>query len=989
MRLHHLEITAFGPFAETVTVDLDRLSSAGLFLLSGPTGAGKTSVLDAICFALYGDVPGDRASAKRLRCDQAAPGVAPRVVLEATLAGRRFRIGRSPAWDRPKKRGTGSTTEQAAVVVQEQRADGWTTHTTRLDEAGHLITDLLGMTLTQFTQVALLPQGRFQSFLRARSEERKELLQRLFRTERFNDVERWLRDHRLSLRRRSESLNQRVADAVSRISEATASPLPDDWELADLTLPAGDGAMIGWVEEIGKQLHQDHVAACAVAADAVGAEAQARDALDQARAFVDRRRRHDTAVREHAELAAEAAEIDTIAARVEAARRAATVTPVRRLAERARAQHEACLTTTPADTPLAEARATQHELTRLVDAARALLPQEARRDAVAVDLGRTTAAHERLTAEIATLIARTQAAPAHIDELRSSLEAARRAGAVVDTLSVRARAYAEADRLLIALAEAKEAHAAARGTAQELRGNALDVRAARLDSMAAELAGALAVGGCCPVCGSAEHPAKATPSADAPDAEAEKTAQKAADDASAVEHLRGLEVRDLETRLALTREQAGPDPERDGVLSDLADAQTLAATAADLERGLAAATRSADADSARLTEASAQAAAAEASLTALSREHVALEEALAEALAAATTAADDAHNEGDNDGDAAITSIADLLAHREQAAHAGAALVEAIEARDRAANARGEAERALAHALSDAGFDDAEAVAAAEIPAQEIESLTARLKHHERRLAVVTSVLAEPDADSLGERPLPDVPALTSTHETALRTMSSAQAAVARCTAALARLAKLRDELDEALSAWAPLRGELEVATRLASFAEGKSADNRLQMSLSAYVVAYRLTQVVAAANERLSSMSDQRYQLEHTAARGAGDRRGGLALLVRDDWSGETRDPATLSGGETFVVSLALALGLADVITQEAGGAMLDTLFVDEGFGSLDAETLDDVMAVLDGLRDGGRVVGVVSHVGELRDRIPTQLRVAKSRTGSTLAVH
>ncbi|WP_017936319.1 AAA family ATPase [Nocardioides sp. Iso805N] len=979
MRLHHLEITAFGPFAETVTVDLDRLSSAGLFLLSGPTGAGKTSVLDAICFALYGDVPGDRASAKRLRCDQAAPGVAPRVVLEATLAGRRFRIGRSPAWDRPKKRGTGSTTEQAAVVVQEQRADGWTTHTTRLDEAGHLITDLLGMTLTQFTQVALLPQGRFQSFLRARSEERKELLQRLFRTERFNDVERWLREHRLSLRRRSEGLNQRVADAVSRISEATASPLPDDWELADLTLPAGDGAMIGWVEGIGKQLHEDHVAACAVAADAVGAEAQARDALDQARAFVNRRLRHDAAVREHAELVAEAEEIDTIAARVEAARRAATVTPVRRLAERARAQHEACLTTTPADAPLVEARATQRELIRLVDAAQALLPQEARRDAVAVELGRATAAHERLSAEIATLRARTQAAPARIDELRSSLEAARRAGAVVDTLSVRAGAYAEADRLRIALAEAKEAHAAARSGAQELRGNALDVRAARLDSMAAELAGALAVGGCCPVCGSAEHPDKATPSADAPDAEAEKAAQKAADDASAVEHLRGLEVRDLETRLTLTREQAGPDPERDGVLSDLADARTLAATASDVERGLAAASRTAEADSTRMTEASAQAAAAEAALAALGREHVTLDASLAEALAAATTVADGA----------AITSIAGLLAHREQAAHAGAALVEAIEARDRAASARSEAERALAHALTDAGFEDADAVAAAEIPAQEIESLTARLKRHERRLAVVTSVLAEPDAESLGDRPLPDVPALTSTHETALRTMSSAQAAVARCTAALARLAKLRDELDEGLGAWAPLRGELEVATRLASFAEGKSADNRLQMSLSAYVVAYRLTQVVAAANERLSSMSDQRYQLEHTAARGAGDRRGGLALLVRDDWSGETRDPATLSGGETFVVSLALALGLADVITQEAGGAMLDTLFVDEGFGSLDAETLDDVMAVLDGLRDGGRVVGVVSHVGELRDRIPTQLRVAKSRTGSTLAVH
>jgi exonuclease SbcC len=145
---------------------------------------------------------------------------------------------------------------------------------------------------------------------------------------------------------------------------------------------------------------------------------------------------------------------------------------------------------------------------------------------------------------------------------------------------------------------------------------------------------------------------------------------------------------------------------------------------------------------------------------------------------------------------------------------------------------------------------------------------------------------------------------------------------------------------------------------------------------------------VVAAANHRLLRMSDQRYTLEHTGRRGAGETRGGLSLLVRDEWSGEARDPATLSGGETFVVSLALALGLADVVTAEAGGTDLDTLFVDEGFGALDADTLDDVMGTLDSLRDGGRVVGVVSHVAELRSRIPTQLVVTKQRGGSTVAV-
>ena len=158
------------------------------------------------------------------------------------------------------------------------------------------------------------------------------------------------------------------------------------------------------------------------------------------------------------------------------------------------------------------------------------------------------------------------------------------------------------------------------------------------------------------------------------------------------------------------------------------------------------------------------------------------------------------------------------------------------------------------------------------------------------------------------------------------------------------------------------------------------------RMRLSAYVLSERLRQVVAAANERLGTMTDQRFTLEQADERGAGEQRGGLSLRVRDEWSGKQRDPATLSGGETFIVSLALALGLADTVSHEAGGTQLDTLFIDEGFGALDATTLDGVMDTLDSLRDGGRVVGLVSHVAELRNRVPAQLEVRKARRGSTV---
>ena len=230
----------------------------------------------------------------------------------------------------------------------------------------------------------------------------------------------------------------------------------------------------------------------------------------------------------------------------------------------------------------------------------------------------------------------------------------------------------------------------------------------------------------------------------------------------------------------------------------------------------------------------------------------------------------------------------------------------------------------------------------------------------------------------------PDLEALAQAHHRAKEAAAAARHRDMSLRDRGRRLRGLADEVGAALAAWSPVRDDLELVTDMAAMVEGKHPDNRLQMRLSAYVLAHRLSQVVEAANLRLSTMSDQRYSLVHTGQRGAGETRGGLSLVVRDDWTGDDRDPATLSGGETFVVSLALALGLADVITEEAGGTDLETLFVDEGFGSLDSETLEDVMDTLDTLRDGGRVVGVVSHVPELQTRIPTQLRVHRGRTGS-----
>ncbi len=200
-------------------------------------------------------------------------------------------------------------------------------------------------------------------------------------------------------------------------------------------------------------------------------------------------------------------------------------------------------------------------------------------------------------------------------------------------------------------------------------------------------------------------------------------------------------------------------------------------------------------------------------------------------------------------------------------------------------------------------------------------------------------------------------------------------------------LAALADQLEAALDEWEPARQEHATAEAMAKLVRGMGGDNQLQMRLSSYVLATRLDQVLEAANGRLSQMRDQRYTLRR-CGRARGGARAGLGLEVLDTWTGEARAPSSLSGGETFVVSLALALGLADVVGEEAGGTRVDTLFIDEGFGMLDPETLDDVMDRIDALRAGGRTVGVVSHVTELRGRIPTQVHVTLGRAGSTVEV-
>jgi DNA repair protein SbcC/Rad50 len=999
MRLHHLQVEAFGPFAERVVVDFDALSASGLFLLTGATGAGKTSILDAVCFALYGEVPGDRQSAKRLRADQAADGETPRVTLQLTLAGRRFRIVRSPAWQRPKKRGTGTTTQQASVKLCERRGDTWHPLSTRLDEAGHQITHLVGLNLAQFCQVALLPQGRFQAFLRARSEERHKLLQQLFRTARFEDVERWLAERRRSLRRDSLAHHDRVADLVSRLSEAAEAPLPAAWDLHDLGPAAETGEIARWSatqrEALAASAHEAIVRSRA----AIAAEARARETLEGARQLRVAQKRHADALAERDRLASAAPDHERQVDRLARARRAAQVTPLGRIADQQaqvaeRAQELSATRTAAAavrlGVPVAalDDRAVADHRDRAVAGAadaRALLPREVALIALQVEGQEASTRERQLAAEHDNLTSRLADLPGEIVVLRELASEARDAERAlpgardkVGALRTRQEAAALAVQLAEELTEASDLHRQSIDEAQQLRETWLQVQEQRIHGIAAELAGALVVGDECPVCGSADHPRPASPDAGAPDAATEKAARKLVDDAEAARHAHDVRVRELTGRVEAARSTADGDvthlrAELTTAESERRGLTALAESAADRHEVVIAAEARLAGFTTRREQVARDLAITATSLERQRQDAATIERELADVL----TGSD-------------CETLTELAVENDEVA---TACTEALIARDdarRALQAAAAVRDQLAEAAIAAGFDDADAALTAALDPPALTYLEREIQAHEQGLAGTESTLADPVLRDQANLPPPDVPAVEAAHQQAVDGLAAATTAANVGRTRAERVSGLGDQLATALDAWSPVRAELDLVTRLAALVDGSSADNRLRMRLSGYVLASRLAQVVAAANVRLSRMSDQRYALEHTGGRGAGESRGGLSLLVRDEWSGEARDPATLSGGETFVVSLALALGLADVIAHEVGGADLDTLFVDEGFGSLDAETLDDVMDTLDTLREGGRVVGVVSHVTHLRERIPTQLHVEKRRHGSSVrAVH
>ncbi|AVZ71778.1 SMC family ATPase [Streptomyces lunaelactis] len=1033
MRLHKLTVTAFGPFGSSQHIDFDALSSAGIFLLHGPTGAGKTSVLDAVCFALYGAVPGARQSpGASLRSDHAPADIATEVCLELTVAGRRMEITRRPAQPRPKSRGTGFTTERAQSWLREydSGSGAWQALSRSHQEIGEEITQLVGMSRDQFCQVVLLPQGEFSRFLRADAEARGKLLGRLFDTRRFAAVEDRLAERRRGAEQQVRAGDERLLATAHRMEQA-AGTAAGEWPLPRQQ-PGDPGlatAVLEWaaVARAGAREELD-IAGCALAA-AESRQAAARRDLDAERELTRLQQRFEDA-RQRAELLElRRPEREAAQTRLERARKAERVEPALRLREDAEREHggasaerdraRAVLPPDLADAGAEQLAAREHKLREDLgglEAARRAERRSAEISRERTDLDRQARADDEILQDAAGWLSGWESLRrTHQERIVAAQEAATRAEQLagrLDPARGRLRAARERDALAGRTEQAEDRLRTARERANGVRESWLDLKERRLRGIAAELAAGLVAGRPCAVCGSAEHPAPAR----AEDGHVDPAAEEAAYQ----EYVRAGESKaDAERELAVVREAFtrareaarptpagsgarsqdaragggpghadaeldaaagggqrpadGDDPDAGELLSlvqrlerEHADAHTVASGMHAAREALDRVEREYEERRAAQQQAERRAAARTSQREALDREQTALESELARARGE-------------------VGSVAEHAALLERRVRMLAEAAEAVRSLDSTAQWLKEADDRLADAAFRAGFETPGAAAAALLSDAAQRHLQHRIDAWHAEAAAVADRLAEADTRSAAEHPAADPEAARAAHDTAERALRDAASGLAAARDRCAELARLsRQGVAEVLRI-GPLRAEYEQVARLAGLTAGTSADNERKMRLESYVLAARLEQVAAAATVRLQRMSSGRYTLVHSDAR-AGGKRSGLGLHVVDAWTGSERDTSTLSGGETFFASLALALGLADVVTDESGGVQLDTLFIDEGFGSLDEQTLDEVLDVLDSLRERDRSVGIVSHVADLRRRIPAQLEVVKGRHGSAV---
>lgn len=1010
MKPLYLKLQAFGPFAATETIDFTQLGDQAFFLIHGPTGAGKTTLLDAICFALYGDTSGGERNAQDMRSANADPALRTEVTLEFCLGAMHYRITRSPTQDRPSQRAAGGFVKETAKAQLDVMLEGaWKSQASQPSRVSDAVRDLLGFDSAQFRQVIVLPQGRFRELLTADSKARQSILERLFHTELYRRVEEALKEQAAGIRREAEEIVLRRQTLLDQHQMPSVEVMAERIEALQATL----------VELLRR-------------------EDVARAASEAAQASLRKGELEGTQIRAwreaegaHAMLTARIPAMDAERSRLAAARRAAQVTPEMQQTQAA-VQDLTTARAAQAQAEAAAARAAQGA----ESAARALRAEHGRND-VRMAAQRTVATLEHLlpqarklgvlrnaVAQAGTTLAMAQAASvkkieafhaatATLKALEAELELARQGSAGLQALrlqgtqarerAARVARYRQIEAELAPLRGAlAQAETARRGAVEARDAARAAMRQADVDwrhGQAARLAGALRRGEACPVCGGKDHPALAQQVlalVTDDDLDAARNALQHAEDAlaqaTATHQQAEARVAQAQTRLADLAAEAG-DVSAAGAEALDAEIATLSAAVVQAEEAaqrVEALTAQVGQARAGRDAAEAAAQAADAAARTAAQEHAKLD---GEWLAACEQVP-----EASRDPDAMEAAIeaarrevgaleaalqAAQGAERDAVALQAATAAALASARDNVAQADQRAaqrQAALAQAMQAAAFASEDEYRAACLPVDAMTALDDSIRAFDVELARAAEWRTR-TAEIAQALPAPDLPALLAARDATAVGLEAAIRERSEVAAARDTLLQCKGLLESLAVEGREVETRYAVLGRLSEVANG---NNPRRMTFQRFVLATLLDEVLEAASLRLLRMSRGRYALQRVREQGDQRVAGGLDLEVFDHDTGATRPANTLSGGEGFLASLSLALGLADVVQSRAGGIQLDTLFVDEGFGTLDPESLDFAIRTLLDLQQAGRLVGIISHVAELRERIDVRLEVRPGASGS-----
>ncbi len=928
MRPLQLTLSAFGPYAAQTTLDLEKLGKGGLYLITGDTGAGKTTLFDAITYALYDHSSSGIREGSMLRCKYADDKTPTFVELEFEVHGVRYTVRRNPEYQRPKARGEGMTTEKAdaTLTYPDDRPP-----VTKAKDVTAAVQEIIGLDYNQFSQIVLIAQGQFTKLLNASTEERSRIFRKLFRTQRYAQLQERLQSEASALNQQRTAQNAKLDSLLGGLQFSPEDPDAEALRaLCAQTVPETALALLD-------TLTARQAAALEEAGTALQAtEAQLDTVQQQLGAAAQAQRLAQQLAARQAELAAAKPALD--AARAEADRHAGDAAQLDALTAQVTQAQSALAAYDALD-------ALCRQQTEARDAAQLAAAQAHKRRTQLDSLNAALAAAETELAALADADTRLLTLQTRSAQLTQRGEA----------LAKLEQRLADCQRQAKTAHKAQESYRAAAAAQDEARAQRDALERAFLDAQAGLLAESLVEGAPCPVCGSTHHPARALLPHTAPtQAQVEAARQAAAEadrqaqNASAAAQSALAAVNEAKTSLRRDAETLLPErfttPEGTVPLTFALMTNVLAEESAALQTAQTdckAQCRQAEADCRRKAQ-------LEADRQAKTRQRPALEQAAAEADRSA----------------AAQNASADAL--EGQIAERRAALPYPRRADAQATLDKLEADRRTLRT----GMDTAQrklkqaeqTVAAAEAA---VEALTAQQTAAQKELPARS-------AEDLTAQQTE----LTAARET-LRSREkqlSAQLLPNRKTAAQYRAAAEARQALESRWQW---------VSALAATAGG-TLTSKQKIKLEAYIQMNYLDRILRYANTRLMQMTAGQYELERIGAENQRSQSG-LDLGVIDHYNGTRRSVKTLSGGESFKASLALALGLSDEVQSSAGGIRLDTLFLDEGFGSLDEESLELAIRVLSGLTEGDRLVGIISHVGALKDRIDRQVVVHKARTGGS----